>query len=64
MRRRIQQTSVIQTYDRLGSGIGDAGGYGVLGAKPPAAGRFFSNFFEKPAILMPLDHNSLVFRAI
>ena len=33
------------------------------GAKPPAVGRFFVIFWKK-AILMPLNHILLVFRAI
>ena len=33
-------------------------------AKPPAVGRFFVIFWMKKAILMPLDHISLVFRVI
>ena len=37
---------------------------GGLGTKLPAAGRFFVIFWEKLAILMPLDHNLHVFRTI
>ena len=37
---------------------------GGVGAKPQAAGRFFVIFWKKLAILMPLDDNSHVFRAI
>ena len=40
-----------------------AGGYGGLGAKSPAAGRFFV-IFEKKAVLTPLDHILHVFKAI
>ena len=40
-----------------------SGGYVGLGAKPPAAGRDFVIFWKK-AILMLLDHISLVFRTI
>ena len=39
--------------------------WGGLGAKLPAAGQFFFLiFWEKQAILMPLDHNLHVFRTI
>ena len=53
-------------YHRRGFGGGAlaAGGFGGLGAKPPAVERFFVTFLEKKAILMPLDHFSQVFRAI
>ena len=34
------------------------------GAKPPAVGRFFVIFWNKKAILMPLNHILQVFRAI
>ena len=37
---------------------------GLLGAKPPAAGRFFVIAWKKIAILMPLDHSSHVFKVI
>ena len=37
---------------------------GGLGAEPPATEQFFVIFWKKLAILMPLDHNSLVFRTI
>ena len=40
-----------------------ARGYGGLGAKPPAAGRFFVIFWKK-VVLIPLDHIFHVFRAI
>ena len=45
----MEQIGVTQVHQRRG-----------LGAKPPAARRFF----EKLAILMPLDYNSHVFRAL
>ena len=47
----------------LGANLPAAGGYEGLGAKLSAAGRFFV-FFEKKAILMPLNHISPMFRAI
>ena len=37
---------------------------GELGTKSPVAGRFFGIFFDKKAILMPLDHSSHVFRTV
>ena len=43
----------IQTYQRRGSGDG-----------APSRWAIFRNFFEKKAILMPLDHISHVFRTI
>ena len=57
---RNVKTSVSQTYHRRGSKE-DMGG---LGAKLPTAGRFFVIFWEKLAILMPLDHNLHVFTTI
>ena len=48
----------------LGAGPPAAGGFGGLGAKPPAVGQYFVMFWKKTAILMPLNHNSQVFRAI
>ena len=57
---RSAQTSVSQTYHRLGS----KEAMGGLGAKLPAAGRFFVIFREKLAILMPLDHKLHVFTTI
>ena len=55
---RNEQTSVFQTYHRREA-------MGGLGAKLPAAGRFlFVIFWEKLAILMPLDHSLHEFRAI
>ena len=41
-----------------------ARGFGGLGAKPLAVGRFFVSFLEKTAILMPLNHISYMFRII
>ena len=55
---RNKQTSVSQTYHKRGS----KEAMGGLGAKLPAAGQFFVIFWEKQAILMPLDHNLHVFR--
>ena len=51
---RDEQTSVSQTYHRWGSKE-------AMGAKLPAAGRFFVNLWQKLGILMPLDHNLHVF---
>ena len=48
----------------LGAEPPAAGGYWGLVAKPPAAGRFFVVFWKKKAVLTPLDHILLVFRAI
>ena len=48
----------------LVAGLPAAGGFGGLGAKPPAVGRFFVIFWKKKAILMPLNHISQVFIAI
>ena len=47
----------------MGAGPPAAGGFGGLGAKPPAVGQFFVIFWKK-AILMPLYHISHMFRAI
>ena len=55
---RNEPTSVSQTYHRRGF----KGVMGDLGAKLPAAGRFFVIFWEKLAILMPMDHNLDVLR--
>ena len=54
---RNEQTRVSQAYHRWGFMEG-------LGAKLPAAGRCFVIFWEKLAVLMPLDHNLHVFRTI
>ena len=58
---RNEQTSVSQAYHRRRS----KEAMGGLGAKLPAAGRFFVIFWEKlAAILMPLDHNLHVLTTI
>ena len=44
----------------LFTSITAAGGDRGMGAKPPAAGRFF-NFFRKKAILAPFGTNSVPF---
>ena len=58
--------SVTYTYHRWGLEAEPpaAGGYLGLGAKLPAAQRFFVICLKKKAILMPLDYILLVFRAI
>ena len=40
------------------------GGYGESSDEAPSRWAIFRNFLEKTAILMPLDHNSHVFRTI
>ena len=57
---RNEQTSVSQTCHRRGS----KEAMGGLGAKLPPAGRLFVIFWEKLAILMPLDRNLDVFTTI
>ena len=49
--------------NELGAEPSDAGGYGGLGAKPPATRQFFMIVWKK-AVLMPFDHISHEFRAI
>ena len=55
-----EQTSVSQTYHRQGS----KEAMGGLGAKLPAAWRFCVIFWDKLAILMPLNHNLHMFKSI
>ena len=52
-----------QTGD-LGVGLPATVGFGGLGAKPLAVGRFFVIFWKKKGILMPLNHILQEFRAI
>ena len=52
------------TDEGLGAEPPAARGHVGLRAPPPTAGRFFCNFLEKLAILMPLDHNLHQFRII
>ena len=56
-----EQISATQTCHRRGLAVEPpaAGGYGSLGAKHPASGRFFVSFWKKMAI-----HISNVFGAI
>ena len=64
--KRVEKTSVIQRYHRWESGGGAPSCRRLCGSggKAPSRWAIFCNFLEKKAILMPLNHNSQVFRAI
>ena len=49
--RKDEPSSVTQTYHRRG-----------LGVEFPATGQIFAIFWKKKAILMPLDHISLILK--